>query len=226
VKIHHFDKREPGARAAPGRGAEVPAGTHPTVPELALRPPRKGGAAAEHAPVGARTELELPAQAAPAPAARGANKRSSRKLRSYEGPSPTPRPRRALEVEPAPGSVAERLATSRRLFGEGRLEEARSILERLVVLGVATGPVHTQLGAIYLAQGAIERALERFDAALSRDAEDLSATLFRGEARLARGDLLLARTDLQHVLELGMAGSPLVQRAQQLLQLAADRKRR
>jgi hypothetical protein len=239
VKIHHFDKRAPRKQAPGGRDGEELAGAHPTVPELALKPPRKGGAAADPAPPvpaskaeppapdasSAKTEPELPAQAEPAPPARGGGKRS-KKSRTYEGPSPSPRPPPAPEVEPAPGSVAERLATSRRLFAEGKLDEARSTLERLVALGVATGPVHTQLGALYLAQGAIERALERFEEALARDSEDLSATLYRGEARLARGDLLLAVADLQHVLDLGTAGSPLVQRAQQLLQVAADRKRR
>ena len=224
VKIHHFDKRAPRTQAARGRDGEELAGAHPTVPELALRPPRKGGAAAADAS-SAKTELELPAQAEPAPPARGGGKRS-KKSRTYQGPSTSPRTSPVAEVEPAPGSVAEWLATSRRLFAEGKPDEARSTLERLVALGVATGPVHTQLGALYLAQGAIERALERFEEALARDSEDLSATLYRGEARLARGDLLLAVADLQQVLDLGTAGSPLVQRAQQLLQVAADRKRR
>jgi tetratricopeptide (TPR) repeat protein len=231
VKIHRFEKRAPGT--APGREREELAGAAPTVPELALKPPRKGGAAAEPAPAkaqdpsSAKTELELPAaQPEPAPPERGSGKSKRKKSRTYQGPSPSPRTPPVPEAEPAPGSVAERLATSRRLFSEGKLEEARSTLERLVALGVATGPVHTQLGAIYLAQGAVERALERFEEALSRDPEDLSATLYRGEARLARGDLLLATADLRHVLDLGMAGSPLVQRAQQLLQQAADRKRR
>jgi hypothetical protein len=267
VKIHHFDKRAPRTQ---GRESEEFAGARPTLPELALKPPRKGGAAADPAPPlpaakaapvsttkgepkpepapkpepvpaakaepvpaakpdasTAKTELEVPIPVVePASPARGKDKRSSRKSRTYEGPSPSPRTPLPPEAEPAPGSVAERLATSRRLFSEGKLDEARSILERIVALGVATGPVHTQLGAIYLAQGAVERALERFEEALSREPEDLSAKLYRGEARLARGDLLLATTDLQHVLDLGMAGSPLVQRAQQLLQVALERKRR
>ncbi len=229
VKIHHFEKRAPGTN--PGRDREASASATPTVPELPLKPPRKGGAAAEPAPPkvedpsSAKTELEVPIQVEPVPPERGGGKSKRKKSRTYEGPSSSSRAPSA-EAEPAPGSVAERLATSRRLFSEGRLEEARAILERLVALGVATGPVHTQLGAIYLAQGAIERALERFEEALARDPEDLGATLYRGEARLARGDLLLAQADLQHVLEVGMAGSPLVQRAQQLLQQAADRKRR
>ena len=265
VKIHHFEK--PALGTAPGREREEFAGASLTVPELALMPPRKGGAASEPAgplppakakaaaaapvaapapaappvpaaparpaparaedPSSAKTELEFPvAQPELAPSERGSGKSKRKKSRTYQGPSPSPRTPSAPEAEPAPGSVAERLATSRRLFSEGKLEEARSTLERLVALGVATGPVHTQLGAIYLAQGAIERALERFEEALGRDPEDLSAMLYRGEARLARGDLLLATADLEHVLELGMAGSPLVQRAQQLLQQAADRKRR
>jgi hypothetical protein len=265
VKIHHFDKRAP-RKATPRRDGEAFAGAAPTVPELKLKPPRLGGAAAEPSPLSpsskaapapaakapsapaakappapaakappvppaqadsasARTELEVPVLPQPAPPARGGNKRSSRKSRTYAGPSPSPRAPPPPEEEPAPGSVAERLATSRRLFGEGNLDEAGAVLERLVSLGIAPGPVHTQLGAIYLAQGAIEQALERFEEALLQDSEDLSAMLYRGAARLARGDLLLAVADLQHVLDLATAGSPLVEQAQQLLQLAAERKR-
>jgi Tfp pilus assembly protein PilF len=124
--------------------------------------------------------------------------------------------------------VAERLNTARRLVTESDFDGASAILERLVTLGVATGPVYTQLGAIYMAQGATERALGLFEEALASDPSDLFARVCRGEARLWRGDLRLAREDLQRVLDMGTAGSPLVERAQQLLQRLkeqGDRKR-
>ncbi|MDY7225513.1 tetratricopeptide repeat protein [Hyalangium rubrum] len=246
MKIHHFEKRAPRPKSRRERDEEELASARPTVPELALRPPRKGGAAADPAPPLPAPKAEPPAAAqaaeppppvkpepppakveappAPkeAPEAPARASRKSRRSQASRAPPPS-------EVEPAPGSVAERLATARRLFTEGKLDEARTVLERLVTLGVATAPVHTQLGAIYLAQGATERALERFEEAISKDPQELSSLLYRGEARLARGDLLLAQQDLQRVLEEGTAGSPLVQRAQQLLQVAEeqrDRKRR
>jgi Tfp pilus assembly protein PilF len=112
------------------------------------------------------------------------------------------------------------------MIEEDKLEEARVVLERLVTLAVATGPVHTQLGAIYMAQGAMERALEHFEEALTRDPMDLMARMCRGEARLWRGDLRLAQEDLRSVLDGGTAGSPLLQRAQQLLQRIDEHQQR
>jgi predicted Zn-dependent protease len=212
VKIHRFEKRAPRSKDEPGRDEEAFAGAHPTVPELAFAPPRMGGAAAP--------------KAEPASDTKG---RAARKSRSAQGGSPSSWEKAPLEEESPPSAVTERLSTAQRLVAEGKPEEARAVLERLVTLGVATAPVHTQLGAIYLAQGATERALERFEEALALEPEELGARLYRAEARLARGDLLKAQQDLQHVLDEGTAGSPLVQRAQQLLQTVEkerDRKRR
>jgi hypothetical protein len=228
------------------------AAEHPTLPEMRLVPPRFGGAAIEPSPLAPLPKTEPPppasraeppppaakaeppppaSKAEPAPAARSAERRAARKPRAPAAGSTAAAPRApaSAEAEPPPGSVAERLAAARRLIEGDNLEEARTILERLVTMGVATGPVHTQLGAIYMAQGSTERALEHFEEALSRDSMDLMARVCRGEARLWRGDLRLAQEDLQRVLEAGTAGSPLVQRAQQLLQRIdeqRDRKRR
>lgn len=220
VKIHRFEKRAPRSKDEPGRDEEAFAGAHPTLPELAFTPPRMGGAAAPKAEPAAAPKAE------PASDTKG---RSARKSRSAVGGPPASWEKAPLEEESPPSAVTERLTTAQRLVAEGKPEEARAALERLVTLGVATAAVHTQLGAIYLAQGATERALERFEEALSLEPEELGTRLYRAEARLARGELLKAEQDLQHVLDEGTAGSPLVQRAQQLLQTVEkerDRKRR
>jgi tetratricopeptide (TPR) repeat protein len=124
------------------------------------------------------------------------------------------------------GLVSERLATARSLFSQGQLTQARGILEKLVARGVGGAASHSLLGTIYMAQGSLERALECFDEALARDAEDLSARLHRGEVRLQKGDLLLAQQDLQHVLEVGTAGSPLIEQARRLLQQLEEQRGR
>ncbi|MFL5347207.1 MAG: tetratricopeptide repeat protein [Hyalangium sp.] len=238
MKIHHFQKRAPRSKDEP-RGRDGGRRTleleHPTLPEMSLEEPPEevedeAEEEVEEEPVrssgSARPEMASRGKSRAGSAAAEADERGSRKSR---GGSMS---RRAAddeeEEEPPPGSVAERLNTSRRLISEGRFGEARVILERLVTLGVASGPVHTELGAIYMAQGSIERALERFEDALHLEPMDLFARVCRGEARLGRGDLRLAREDLQRVLDMGTAGSPLVERAQQLLQRAkeqGDRKR-
>lgn len=207
VKIYHFKKRAPRPQRDlnPGRdGGRVTLELErPPFPELPIEEPPEQ---AEDEPA----RPEPPPKPAERPR-RDAEGRASRKSRAS-------RRAEADEEEPPPGSVAERLNTSRRLVAESRLDEASVILERLVTLGVASGPVHTELGAIYMAQGATERALERFEDALALEPMDLFARVCRGEARLWRGDLRLAQEDLQRVLDVGTAGSPLVERAQHLLQ--------
>lgn len=211
VKIHHFEKRT--VRTSPGRRvSEAAAAERPTVPEIPLEP-RRGGAAAEDSPLTSRPKSRdaVSDKAEAAPSERGAPARSSRKSSGHREKTPG-------GGQPAMGSVAERLATARRLITEDQLEEAQLILERLVTMGVATGPVFTQLGATYMAQGSTDKALAFFEEALSLDPMDLMARVCRGEARLWRGDLLMALEDLHTVLDGGTAGSPLVERAQYLME--------
>lgn len=224
VKIHHFEKRADRGLSSAQRPGAASMSEHPTVPEIPLEP-RWGGAAAQSSPL-----APLPKSRAAvaekggdgASSGRGAPARSSKK-------GSAGREKASAKGEPAAGSVAERLATARRLITEDQIEEAQLILERLVTLGVATGPVFTQLGATYMAQGSTDKALELFEEALSLDPMDLMARVCRGEARMWRGDLRLALEDLHTVLDAGTAGSPLVQRAQYLLEQVEeeqDRKRR
>ncbi|WP_224369377.1 tetratricopeptide repeat protein [Hyalangium versicolor] len=221
MKIHHFKKRPPRSKDEPRRdGGRVTLEIErPTVPEFSLY--ESSDEEHDEEPVRAKS----PPKPEPAAKAKGragsaapeADGRASRKPRGASASRKAP-----SSDEPPQGSVAERLNTSRKLVSEGRFDDARAILERLVTMGVASGPVHSELGAIYMAQGAMDRALARFDDALNMEPMDLFARVCRGEARLGRGDLRLAREDLQRVLDLGTAGSPLVERAQQLLQRADE----
>jgi predicted Zn-dependent protease len=226
VKIHYFKKREPRVGYDP-RGRDTGRVTleleRPTIPEIPIDEPEEE---AEDEPV--RAKALPPPEPAPKSKGRGgsaASEPDGPSRRKSRGSS-----RRAASEDEAPpeGSLAERLSTARKFVSEGRLGEARAILERLVKMGVASGPVHSELGAIYMAQGVTDRALERFDDALNLEPMDLFARVCRGEARLGRGELRMAREDLQRVLDMGTAGSPLVERAQQLLQRVneqGDRKR-
>lgn len=216
AKIHHFEKRVTPAKDDPRGGRDTGRVTleleRPTLPEFSLQE-------ASEEPVRSKARRE------PTPTPRGKSRSGSaapeadaRAARKERGASAS---RKAASGQPPPaGSLAERLSTARTLVSEGKFDEARVILERLVRLGVASGPVHSELGAIYMAQGSIERALECFDEALHLEPMDFYARVCRGEVRLWRGDLRLAREDLQRVLDMGTAGSPLVERAQQLLQRA------
>lgn len=237
VKIHHFEKRSVRRGTPAQRPSEVPMAEHPTVPEIprasmAEHPtipeipivPRLGGAAAQpsqSSPLGPRpkSRAAVSERAEESSSGRRAPVRSSRKGSGGREKTPAGAP-------PVQGSVAERLATARRLITEDQLEEAQLILERLVTMGVATGPVFTQLGATYMAQGSTDKALVFFEDALSLDPMDLMARVCRGEARMWRGDLRLAVEDLHTVLDAGTAGSPLVQRAQYLLEQVEEEQER
>jgi predicted Zn-dependent protease len=222
VKIHHFEKRSAPRASPAAREPEVPSHAHPTLPEMALH---------TH-PTLPELSLQLPAAPPPpAPPAEEALAASRRKrapgapeARSRKGGSPGG----ATEGASASG-VSERLAAARRLITEGKQDAARGVLERLVALGVAGAPAQTLLGGIYLAQGALDRALACFEEALAKDPSDLAALMSRGQVRLSLGELRRAQEDLQAVLEAGMAGSPLVQQAQQFLERIGElrnRKRR
>jgi hypothetical protein len=219
VKIHHFEKRPDRGISSARRQGEGAMAEHPTVPEIPLEP-RLGGAAAQSSPLAPMPKSRAAVSDRGGDGAfssRGAPGRSGRKGSGRE---------KAPKEEPAAGSVAERLATARRLITEDQLEEAQLILERLVTMGVATGPVFTQLGATYMAQGSTDKALDFFEEALSLDPMDLMARVCRGEARMWRGDLRLALEDLHTVLDAGTAGSPLVQRAQYLLEQVEEQQER
>jgi hypothetical protein len=237
VKVHHFEKRAaPRASPAP-REPEAPPHAHPTLPEMALhsRP------TLPEIPLHAHPTLpefslhppgEIPAVPPPSPRAPPEAATPSRRKRAPAAPEARSRkgapPADASEGASASG-VSERLSSARRLIAEGKLDAARSVLERLVALGVAGAPVQTLLGGIYLAQGALDRALACFEEALTRDPSDLAALLSRGQIRLSLGELRRAQEDLQTVLESGMAGSPLVEQARQLLARVSElrnRKRR
>ncbi|SEK52462.1 Tetratricopeptide repeat-containing protein [Stigmatella aurantiaca] len=236
VKIHHFEKRSaPRASSAP-REPEVPSHAHPTLPEMALHTRPTLPEIPLHAhPTLPEFSLQPPGESptAPPPAPRPSQEApparrkrapAASETRSRKGQSPED----SAEGASAPG-VSERLASARRLIAEGKLDAARGVLERLVALGVAGAPVQTLLGGIYLAQGAMDRALACFEEALARDPSDLAALMSRGQVRLSLGELRRAQEDLQTVLESGMAGSPLVEQARQLLERIGElrnRKRR
>lgn len=235
VKIHHFEKRSaPRASSAP-REPEVPSHAPPTLPEMALHTHPTLPEIPLHAhPTLPEFSLNPPGEHPAAPPPAPPPSQEAPPARRKRAPASEPRPRKGMPpgdaAEGASASgVSERLASARRLIAEGKLDAARSVLERLVALGVAGSPVQTLLGGIYLAQGVLDRALACFEEALARDPSDLAALMSRGQVRLSLGELRRAQEDLQSVLESGMAGSPLVEQARQLLERIGelrDRKRR
>lgn len=228
VKIHRFEKPAPRGGDSEGRGHEDLAHARPTLPEFSLEP--KASREPQELPAHARPtlpEFSIELGQGAAGGARPLQDPPRLKERAAPARGSSSPPAAAPRADTPSGLVSERLATARSLFSQGQLTQARGILEKLLARGVGGAAAHSLLGTIYMAQGSMDRALECFEEALARDAEELSARLHRGEIRLEKGDLLLAQQDLQHVLEVGTAGSPLIEQARRLLQqLEQQRGRR
>lgn len=77
---------------------------------------------------------------------------------------------------------------ARQYADHGRVEEARTLLEGLLVLEPESSYLHTALGCVLLRLAAEAEALEHFDQALRLDPRDAAAHTYAGELRLRRGE--------------------------------------
>jgi tetratricopeptide (TPR) repeat protein len=81
------------------------------------------------------------------------------------------------------------LATLARQSAEqGRLDDARVLLEGLGLLEPQVAFLHTSLGCVYLRMGRDQDALLEFDEALRLDPQDVAAHTYAGELRLERSE--------------------------------------
>jgi len=87
------------------------------------------------------------------------------------------------------------LATSAQQSAQaGRLDEARMLLEGLIVLEPRAAFLRTTLGCVLMRMGREEEALGYFDEALRLDAGDVAAHTHAGELRLERQEGELAKS--------------------------------
>jgi len=93
---------------------------------------------------------------------------------------------------------------ARQYADHGRVEEARTLLEGLLVLEPESSYLHTALGCVLLRLADETEALGHFDQALRLDPRDAAAHTYAGELRLRRGD---EATGLRH-LEAAVALDP------------------
>jgi len=82
------------------------------------------------------------------------------------------------------------LATvARQLAEQGRLDDARTLLEGLVILEPTSAYFHTCLGCVYMRMDRGEDAVASFEEALRYDPADIVAHTYCGELKLERGQL-------------------------------------
>lgn len=121
-----------------------------------------------------------------------------------------------------PEDLAVLVQTARQMAEQGRLDEARTILEGLVVLAPREGYLHTALGCVYMRMGWVEDAVAAFQCALALDETDVAAHTYLGELYLTRGQVEAAVAHLQAAVERDPGGTdPYANRARLLSGLVA-----
>jgi Flp pilus assembly protein TadD len=97
------------------------------------------------------------------------------------------------------------VVTGYNFFRQGRLEEAATIFEGLVVVDSHNPYIQGMLGSIYQKQEQYELALVRYNNALVLNPADISALSNRGEIFLKLGKFQEAAQDLKQAIELDPA---------------------
>ncbi|HVS02008.1 MAG TPA: tetratricopeptide repeat protein [Thermoanaerobaculia bacterium] len=111
---------------------------------------------------------------------------------------------------------------ARELVDQGRLDDAQTLLEGLVVLDPQNGYLHTCLGALYMQKGFHDSAIVEFRYALRQDPDDVAANTYLGELYLEAGDLDASVTYLERAVSLDPPGQdPYANRARTLAALVA-----
>lgn len=111
---------------------------------------------------------------------------------------------------------------SRELVDQGKISDAQTILEGLVMLDPQNNYVHSCLGAIYMRQGQSDAALVELAYALKLDPTDMAANTHLGELFLERGDLEKSADHLRKAIEADPNGSdPFANRARTLAMMVA-----
>jgi len=121
-----------------------------------------------------------------------------------------------------PEAVSVLVQTARQLAEQGRLDEAQTLFEGLVVLYPREAYLHTALGCVYMRKGWTEDAIAAFQCALTRDPADIAAHTYLGELHLTRGEVETALEHLAEAVRLDPAGTdPYANRARLLSGLVA-----
>lgn len=89
---------------------------------------------------------------------------------------------------------------------QGKLDEARTLIEGLVIGNPYDAYLHSLLGAIYAREGNEEDAVEEFSIALGLDPDNIDALVARGELFLRHGVFDDAMDDLKRAIELDPEG--------------------
>lgn len=117
------------------------------------------------------------------------------------------------------------LATVARQYADhGRVEEARTLLDGLLVLEPNNSYLHTALGCVLLRLANEAEALAHFDEALRLDPRDAAAHTYAGELRIRRGELGPGLAHLEAAVALDPEGRDRYSNRARTLRLVAQPK--
>jgi tetratricopeptide (TPR) repeat protein len=105
---------------------------------------------------------------------------------------------------------------------QGRLNEAQTVFQGLVISNPYDAYFHTILGSIYQKQENIDGAIEEYSIAIGLDPANLEAYVNRGELLIRKGNFQIAAADFKSALTLDPDGhSPSANRARALASVTA-----
>ena len=110
------------------------------------------------------------------------------------------------EMRVASPEVLALAAVARQYADHGRVEEARTLLDGLLVLEPNNSYLHTALGCVLLRLANEAEALGHFDEALRLDPRDAAAHTYAGELRIRRGELVAGLAHLEAAVALDPDG--------------------
>ena len=105
---------------------------------------------------------------------------------------------------------------------QGRLNEAQTVFQGLVIGNPYDAYFHTVLGSIYQKQDNIDGAIEEYSIAIGLDPANMEAYVNRGELLIRKGNFQQAAADFKNALDLDPDGaSPSANRARALASVTA-----
>jgi Tfp pilus assembly protein PilF len=105
---------------------------------------------------------------------------------------------------------------------QGRLNEAQTVFQGLVISNPYDAYFHTVLGSIYQKQENIDGALEEYSIAIGLDPANMEAFVNRGELLIRKGNFEMAAMDFKNAIHLDPDGqSPSANRARALASVTA-----
>jgi predicted Zn-dependent protease len=126
------------------------------------------------------------------------------------------------ELRVASPEVYALASVARQYADHGRVDEARKLLEGLLVLEPNNSYLHTALGCVLLRLADEAEALRHFDEALRIDPRDAAAHTYAGELRIRRGELGAGLAHLEAAVALDPLGRDRYSNRARTLRLVAQ----